>query len=532
MPDASEVPLDSLTAMAAARPDKTAIIDDRPGEPVRSLTYREFNGYVNRLANGLLSLGIEPGDRIMWLGRNSIEVAAFSHAARKTGTVSVPLNYRLTDDESVYVIDDSDSVLVFADAPYAAMLDRIRSRIPSVNDIVVFSGDGPAASAPAGPGPTPYPGQIAESDLLGSAEEPPPTPRAGKVMIYTSGTTGNPKGAVRSAALGSDQSAALLQMLSYRPDDVHVTCGPLYHSGPGAFASLGFLMGHTVVVQHKFDPEDWLRLVDTYRATTSFSAPTPIRMIANLPSAVKERYDASSMRVMVANAAPWPFALKEAYVKDFPPESLWEIYGSTELGVNTVLTPEDQLRKPGSCGRPAPLVEIALFDDDRNLIRESNVPGEVFIRASSVFETYHKAHDRYEADDHNGWHTVGDIAYRDDEGFYYICDRKKDMIISGGMNIYPAEIEAALEQHSLIYEVAVIGVPSDEWGESVMAVVVPKTVDSTTPLTEDDVVGFARSQLAGYKVPRLIEFVDEIPKTGSNKMLKRELRERFAAVDG
>lgn len=530
MPEAPDVPQDSLAAMAMVQPDKTAIVDDRPGAPVRSLTYGELNAYVNRLANGLSSLGVEPGDRIMWLGQNSIEVAAFGHAARKIGTVSVPLNYRLTDEEAVYVINNSDSVLVYADAPYAEMVDRIRSRIPTVDNVVIFSGDGPTGGHPIHTEEL-HPGQIAETDLLGATDEPPPTPRAGKVMIYTSGTTGHPKGAVRDATLGTEQIGALLQMLGYRPDDVYVTCGPLYHSGPGAFATLAFIMGHTVVVQHKFDPEDWLRLVDTYRCSSSFSAPTPIRMIVNLPDEVKRRYDRSSMRVMVANAAPWPFSLKEAYVNDFPPESLWEIYGSTELGINTVLAPEDQLRKPGSCGKPAPMVEIALLDDDRNPITEPQVPGEVFIRASSVFETYHKAHDRYQADEHNGWHTVGDMAYRDDEGFYFICDRKKDMIISGGMNVYPAEVEAALERHPLIFEVAVIGVPSEEWGESVMAVVVPKTVDSDTPLTVEDVDRFARAHLAGYKVPRVIEFVDEIPKTGSNKILKRELRERFAAVE-
>ncbi len=252
-------------------------------------------------------------------------------------------------------------------------------------------------------------------------------------------------------------------------------------------------------------------------------------MIVNLPDEVKDRYDTSSMRVMVANAAPWPFALKEAYVEHFPPESLWEVYGSTELGVNTVLAPEDQLRKPGSCGRPAPLVEIALFDDDRRMITDPHVPGEVFIRASSVFETYYKAHDRYTADElDDGWHTVGDMAYRDEEGFYYICDRKKDMIISGGMNVYPAEVEAVLEHHPLIYEVAVIGIPSEEWGESVMAVIVPQTsAEDSTPLTIEDVEQYARKHLAGYKVPRRIEFVDDIPKTASNKILKRELRDRF-----
>ena len=173
---------------------------------------------------------------------------------------------------------------------------------------------------------------------------------------------------------------------------------------------------------------------------------------------------------------------------------------------------------------------MALFDDDRNLINEPYVPGEVFVRASSVFETYHKAHDRYEEEEHHGWHTVGDMAYRDEEGFYFICDRKKDMIISGGMNIYPAEIEAALEQHPLVYEVAVIGIHSDDWGESVMAIVVPQADYGSEPLTVDDLTEFARQRLAGYKVPRRFEFIDEIPKTGSNKILKRALRERFAVA--
>jgi len=228
---------------------------------------------------------------------------------------------------------------------------------------------------------------------------------------------------------------------------------------------------------------------------------------------------------MLANAAPWPFPLKEAYVEDFPPESLWEVYGSTEMGVNTILEPADQLRKPGSCGKAAPMVELALFDDDRNLVTEPNVPGELFARSSSMFRTYHKAQAKFDADEHDGWHTVGDMAYRDEEGFYFICDRKRDMIISGGMNIYPAEIESALEAHPDIFEVAVVGVPSEEWGEEVLAIVVPKP---HSDLDQAAVEAFARDHMAGYKVPRRIEFLDEIPKTGSNKILKRDLRRQFS----
>jgi fatty-acyl-CoA synthase/long-chain acyl-CoA synthetase len=283
-----------------------------------------------------------------------------------------------------------------------------------------------------------------------------------------------------------------------------------------------------VVLQRKFDPEDWLRLVDAYRVTSTFSAPTPIRMICALPDEVKAKYDRSSMKRMIANAAPWSFALKQRYLADFPGDSLWEVYGSTELGVNCVLEPQDQLRKPGSCGKPAPLVEVKLFDDDGNEVTGigPDHPGELFVRSGSVFADYYKQHDKFEADTRGEFHTVGDIAYRDDEGFYFICDRKKDMIISGGMNIYPAEIESALEQHEGIYDVAVFGIPSDEWGESVHAVVVRAPgVD----LDEDGVVAFAREHIAGYKVPRSVSFMDELPRTGSGKILKRELRAPFWA---
>jgi len=238
------------------------------------------------------------------------------------------------------------------------------------------------------------------------------------------------------------------------------------------------------------------------------------------------RYDRSSMRIMIANAAPWSYALKQRYVEVFPPESLFEVYGSTELGVNTILRPEDQMRKPGSCGREAPLVEVRLYDDDANIVTGvgPDATGELFVRSPAMFADYYKQHDKFEEDHRDGFQTVGDIAYRDDEGFLYICDRKKDMIISGGMNIYPAEIEAALEQHPDVYEVAVFGVPSDEWGENVHAVVVRRPGSA---LDEAMVVEHARAHLAGYKVPRSITWSDELPKTGSGKVLKRELRAPF-----
>ena len=200
----------------------------------------------------------------------------------------------------------------------------------------------------------------------------------GGTMIYTSGTTGKPKGAVRYAT-DMETGMALVSLLGYRPDDIYITSGPLYHSGPGAFMGIGLLFGQTIVVQRKFDAEDWLRLVEKYKVTSTFSAPALVRMVCALPPEIKAKYDRSSMRVMIANAAPWSYALKQQYVADFPPESLWEVYGSTELGVDCVLQPEDQMRKPGSCGQPAPGIEIVLFDADGNVV--TGTGPELFRRA-------------------------------------------------------------------------------------------------------------------------------------------------------
>jgi acyl-CoA synthetase (AMP-forming)/AMP-acid ligase II len=340
-------------------------------------------------------------------------------------------------------------------------------------------------------------------------------------MIYTSGTTGKPKGAVRHGDGDPDAAAQLLGLIGYVPEDIYLTTGPLYHSGPGGFMAIAHMLGNTVVLQRRFDAEDWLRLMDKYKVSSTFSSPTTIRMVCNLAPGCFDRYDTSSMRVMIANAAPWSFALKQSYLERFPAESLFEVYGSTELGVNTVLLPEDQLRKRGSCGKPAPGVDISLFDEDGNEVTEPHQPGEIYVRSKNMYSTYYKAEEKYEADRRDDMHTVGDIAYFDEEGYIFICDRKNDMIISGGMNVYPAEIEDALEHHKSIIDVAVFGIPSEEWGELVHAVLVVQAGDS---LSEEEIIAYSREHLASYKIPRSIAFTDEIPRTGSGKILKKDMR--------
>ena len=511
---------DFLTVYAQIQPDKAAVIDDRADGAVTTLTYAQLNEQANRLANVLIALGARPPEtKVVWCGQNSIGLVTMVNAARKLGVTAVPLNYRLSDEEAAYVTDHCDATIVYVDAEFAGTFERIRESIPQVQHVLVFDG-----AAPVG---------MESADTLmatASAEEPeiPASTEAGATMIYTSGTTGKPKGALRRGGANAEQSGAMVAFVGYNSDDIYLPTGPLYHSGPGGFMGMAQALGQTVVLQRKFSPEDWLRIVSAHKVTSTFSAPTPIRMICTLPADVKSKYDTSSMKRMIANAAPWSFALKQMYLADFPGDSLWEVYGSTELGVNCILRPEDQLRKPGSCGRPSPMVEVKLFDDDGNEVTGVGPQhtGELFVKSPSVFADYYKQHDKFEADQKHGFQTVGDIAYRDDEGFIYICDRKKDMIISGGMNIYPAEIEAALEAHPDIYEAAVFGIPSDEWGETVHAVVVAR---ERSGLNEAQVSAYAREHLASYKVPRSLSFTDELPKTGSGKLLKRELRAPFWA---
>src|ERR1700691_5633666 len=509
---------DTLSIYAESQPGRPGVIDDRPDGTVITWTYAELEAQANRVANLLLSLGAGPGTKVLWCGPNSAEVVAVMNATRKIGAVAVPLNYRLTPEEALYIVNHSDAEIAYVDHEHAPMFAACRAELEKVRHVIAVGGPAPG-------------GMLTAADIAAAPADRPDVGDAagtGGAVIYTSGTTGKPKGAVRSGAPDPELLGALLSLLGYRPDDIYITCGPLYHSGPSAFLGAALLCGQTVIVQRRFDAEDWLRLVDKYKATSTFAAPAPVRMICALPAQVKDRYDRSCMRVMLANAAPWSYALKQQYVADFPPGSLFEIYGSTELGVDTVLMPEDQMRKPGSCGRPAPGIEIMLVGADGNEVTGTGPghPGEVCVRSTGTFDTYYKNDAGYQANSRGDFHTVGDIAYWDEEGYLYICDRKTDMIISGGMNIYPAEIEAALEQHPGIYDVAVFGIPSEEWGEAVHATVV-RTPGS--PLTGDEVAAFAREHLASYKVPRSVDFTDELPRTGSGKLLKRQLRAPYWA---
>jgi long-chain acyl-CoA synthetase len=493
---------DFLDLHAQAASDKIAVIH---GD--RRWTFAEHNARANAFARGIKSLGIAAGDRGVWVGPNHEKIVLWGHAARKAQLVSVPLSYRFTPEEMAYILTNSDATIVFCDPDYRATIENIDA--PNVREVVDYERAEDLIAA--------NPGDPLEE--LEAAES------AGASMIYTSGTTGKPKGALRSA---NDPAmvAILVGEIRYAPDDVHITTGPLYHSGPLGFSGLTHALGGTIVILPKFDPQEWLRLVDTHKVTATFTAPTQLKRIVNLPDDVRSTYDVSSLRSVIANAAPVPFSLKKQWIETFGEGHLFEVYGSTELGVDTIIKPEDQLRKPGSCGQTWGGIEIRLIREDGTDAPVGEL-GVMWIKSPAVFDEYYKAPektDETKLEDDPAWRSVGDIAYRDDEGFFYICDRKNDMIISGGMNIYPTEIEAVLHSHPSVMDAGVIGIPNEEWGEQVHAIVQLKPGEDATA---EQLEALCREHLAGYKVPRSFEFRDELPRTESGKLLKRKLRDEY-----
>ena len=511
---------DVLKLHADGAPERLAVIVDAShGAKFSTTTYAELNELVNRLAHGLLALGAVAGDRIVWCGPNSLETIAVVHAARKAGLVAVPLSYRFTAEEMAYVIDNSDATLVVADADYAPLIASVRSEIPKVKALVGF-----CATVEEKPLPDGFASWV--DTITGQSTDEPIAVDASAVgaqMLYTSGTTGKPKGALRTTTNAPIVFALLGELGFQMGNEVHITTGPMYHSGPLAFVSLNHSAGSPIVVLRRFDPEAWIDAVKLHKVTNTFSAPTQLKRIVSLPDDVLDRADCSSMRCLIANAAPVPYALKQQVIAKLGDGFLFEVYGSTEMGIITVLRPEDQLRKPGSCGKPYGGIEFRIVTDDGTEAATGG-QGELFMSTGLAMDGYHRTDEQLAEYEGGKWASVGDIAYADAEGYLYICDRKKDMIISGGVNIYPAEIEAVLHGYPALIDVAVIGIPDDEWGESVYCIVQAKP-GATIDL--DDLRAFAEANMAKYKVPRGWEVRDELPRTDAGKLLKRLLRDEF-----
>ena len=499
----ADAPEDTLAVRAAEDPGAVAVI-----EAGAMTTRADLNAEVNRIAGGLAAFGVTAGDRVAWCGPNSTRVVVAMHACRKLGVVAVPISYRFTAEEWRHVLSDSEAAVVLVDGAHAATVSSLLPDMPTVRHAVTFGG--------RAPGMRPW-DQVA---ALGSEEEPPTPDQSGRTMMYTSGTTGRPKGAIRGPA-DPVLRTAMMAELDFGDAEVHLVTGPLYHAGPHAFALLAHLTGGTVVVSRSFDPAEWIRLVAKHRVTSAFVAPIHLQRIVSLPGDLLASADVSSLRTVIVNAAPVPFALKQEVVATLGDGFLYEVYGSTELGIATVLRPEDQLRKPGSCGRAYGGIGLRVVGTD-GADMAAGEAGELFVRTPQAFEGYHGgAEPLDELPGGDGWRSVGDVGWLDDEDYLHICDRMTDMVITGGVNVYPAEVEAVLHAHPDVADAAVIGIPDDEWGERVHAVVAPRPGRVLNPAALE---AFMAVRLAGFKRPRSWDFRTDLPRTESGKLLKRVLR--------
>jgi len=503
--------VDVLAVHAATTPHKAAVIEKH-----RTTDFEALNRRANKAANMLAGLGCHVHDRVASMWFNSTSGFEVSHGLRKAGLVGTPINYRLRGSEVAYVVNDSGAMVVVADDPH---IDAVESARGEVTRDVSYVAAGERVP----------PGWLSYSQLMDSASEDPPGPPdeitgLGPSMIYTSGTTGHPKGTWRPNGVNVENVMQMISIFELSAEDVHLVCGPGYHSAVAMFSALHHLLGSTIVVQPKFEAGASLDLIEQHRVTTTMMAPTLLRRLLDAQEARPR--DLGSLRAVFLGAAPCPYALK-VRADNLIGQVLWEFYGATETGINTVLRPEDQLRKPGSCGQAVPGQEIRLAGTDGNEVLDG-APGEFMVRNTWLAEYYNRP-DATSRNLHDGFFSVGDVAYRDHEGFYYVCDRSVDMVISGGVNIYPAEIEAVLHEHPAIADAAVVGVPDDEWGESVKAVV---QLRSGARVTSDELIQFCADRLAGYKKPRSIDFVEELPRDAAGKLLKRAIREPYWAGAG
>ena len=506
-----------LVANAAERPGHLALIC---GD--RRLTFGELEALANRTANALAERGLEAGGRVALMLPNDVDFFAVTNAAAKLGALAVPINHHWRRDELAYLLADCEASVLVLDAAFLGEAEpALASAGRPARDRVLVIGDAPGwpsfTAALAAAAPTSPAGALAQSGY--------------NLVIYTSGTTGRPKGVVHPQVdpkIGFEAQRAIVEMWGFRPDDVHLMVGPAYHTMPSAYVAQQIFVGATSVLMKKFDAEECLRLIAAQRVTTSAMVPAHFIRILELPESVRRRYDLSSIRKILHAAAPCPPDVKRRIMDVFPAGSIWEFYGATE-GPGTIIAPEEWLRKPGSVGRPWPGVTVKIVADDGRECGPGEV-GTIYLssRSGARFR-YHNAEEKTASAFRGDFYTVGDVGYLDPDGYLFISDRKHDMIISGGVNIYPLEIEHVLITHPDVVDVAVVGVPDARWGEAIVAVVERRKGAS---LDGAELQAWSRERMADYKIPRIVELVDELPRDPNGKVLKRFLRERLQAARG
>ncbi|PLS83209.1 MAG: long-chain fatty acid--CoA ligase [Chloroflexi bacterium] len=491
-------------------PDRLALVADATGS---RYTYRQLNERANRLANALRhTFGIRKGDRVAVLAKNCVEYLDALFATGKLGAILVPLNWRLSVEELAYQLNDCTACVLLVGPEFAATGHALRAQTP-VAALIAF-GDPRVDGAPQ------------YDDLLAHATDEPVTEEIElddpHIILYTSGTTGRPKGAVLPHRVLVWNSLNTNVGWELRADDVSVIHTPLFHTGGINVLTIPLLhAGGTLVLMREWDPQRCLQLIERERVTVFFAVPTMFQQLLSMPNFVQT--DFSSVRFFISGGAPCPVPLIEAYQARGIP--FRQGYGLTEVSVNCfTLNPEDAIRKVGSVGRPIFHLDARVVDPVGQDVGPGEI-GELWLRGPIVCAGYWNNLEATREAISDGWFHTGDLARLDDEGYYYIVDRKKDMFISGGENVYPAEVERTLYEHPAVLECAVIGVPDERWGEVGCAVIVVRV---GTMLTPGEVVHHCQQQLARYKVPKHVLFVDELPRNSGGKVLKPLLRNQFS----
>jgi acyl-CoA synthetase (AMP-forming)/AMP-acid ligase II len=507
-----------LRVHAKNYPSKVALKDWRG----KTLTYPELDSRTNRLANGLLRLGLHKGDRVAVMLFNCAEFVEVDCALAKSGLVVVPINWRYIDKEVAFVVDNSDAKALIVGEDFIECIDGIRGGFAKV-------GDGNYVSV----GSKRYHGYIDYEDLIKRSADSVPDVRVETtdtwLQIYTSGTTGVPKGVVRS-----HQSYVAFYMINaidfgFSDEDKGMIVMPLFHVNSTFYGPLFLYIGASLYVGRDkgFDPVELLRTLSEERITFTSLIPTHYGLILNVAENVRKKFDFTSVRKLLCSSAPARVHIKKGILEVFPNVELFEAYGSTEAGMVTLLKPEDQMRKPGSIGKEClGTDELKLLNQDGKEVTVGEV-GELYSRGPMMFDEYYKLPDKTKASFRDGYFTARDMAKKDEEGYYYLVDRKDNMIITGGEHVYPSEVEAIICQHPKVFDVAVIGVPDDVWGEAVKAVVILKKGKTATA---QDIIEWCKTKMAGYKKPKSVDFIqpEEMPRTITGKILHRKLRERYS----
>ena len=510
---------DVLSAQARLQPDRIAARDLE-----RALTFRVWNARASRLANALLGLGLRKGDRVAVLAYNRLEWAEIYVAVAKAGLVAVPVNFRLTALETLTILEDSGASAIIVEHALAGTIEPVRRELPVRDDrFVLLGADGPAA------GWRDYEAMIAAA----SETDPGDPARADDAwcLMYTSGTTGIPKGAIRS-----HRGMAMLAMMTeielglHRRDDALLVMPMCHANSLNFFTSFLYCGGGVAVFSRRsFDPALCLRVFGESRATFTSLTPTHYAMMLDVPEAERGTADFGRVEKLMISSAPARPDTNRAVMKMFPNSGLFELYGSTEAGWVTMLHPHEQFDRIGTVGREVVGSAPIRFLDEAGEEVPDGTPGELFSCGPYAFEGYWNNPGKTAEACRGDYVSVGDIGLRDGDGYIRLVDRKKNVIITGGENVYPSEVEAAIGAHPGVLDVAVVGQPDDRWGERVAAAVV-RARGST--VTEEELLAFARERLAGYKRPRTILFLEahEMPRNATGKILHRTLRERFAAT--